>query len=735
MAESQSSAPASSSPLQAAVELHQGGQVAKAASAYRRILEAEPNHPQALHLLGVTFIQAARPGQGVELIERAIALLPNVAIFHLNLASAYQALRRIDDAIGEAEKAIALDSTVAAGGYQIAGLAFLDGGAFEDAAYCFEKSIEADATSAEAHLMLAIAVDRLGRVQEGVAAYNKALDIAQQRVARNPSDGAAHRLLGRIYQQAGKIEEAVGEYRAATRLSPEDPTLFYSLGQTLQQEGKRDEALTCFQLALRMNPDFADAHIAVGHILDRQQRPAEAIVSFKTALALSPLYAEAHGALSAALTHCGQIDEAIESGRKAVSLNPGSPGVHSSLLLTMHYSPRFTPQELFEEHREWGRRHADALAASITPHTNQRDPEKIIRVGFLSGDFKAHPVAKFILPVLENHDRSKFVFACYSDTEVSDDLSAKMKSASGAWRRVVSWSDQRLADQIREDQVDILVDLMSHTGLSRLLTMARKPAPIQVTQFGYPGTTGMLTVDYRMTDALADPPGQTEAFSTEKLARLPRVAWCYRAYEGEPRIEDRKTTDPVTFGSVNNIAKLSADTLTTWGKLLRAVSDARLVVLATSREIDRTRDLLVNHGIDPTRLTILPRAPVAKYMDLFNLFDVALDPFPYNGGVTSCDAMWMGVPIISLAGSTYVSRQGVSLLTNVGLPDLIARDADDYIAVAAKLAADRERLAHLRLHLREMMRTSPICDYAGYTRELEGFYRTAWRKYCQSPGT
>lgn len=723
------------SELQAALKLHQAGQIAKAAAAYRRILETRGDDSQALHLLGVTFIQIAQPNKGAELIERAIALQPNVGTFHLNLASAYQAQRRIDDAIAEAEKAIALDAQLAPRGYHVAGLAFLEGGQFEDAVYCFEKSVEADPNAAEPHLLLAIAEDRLGRYHDGVIAYEKALRLANEAVARDPADGRAQALLARIHQQAGRIDEAVTAFRAATRLLPDDPNIFYALGQVLQFQGKRDDALTCFQLALRMNPDYADAHVAVGIILDRQYRPNEAIVSFKTALKLSPNHAYAQGNLAAALTHCGHIDEAIEAGRKAVELNPGSPALYSTLLLTLHYSPKITPQQMFEEHVEFDRRFCQKLSESIEPHTNERDPDRQLRIGFLSGDFKQHPVAKFILPVMQHHDREKFKFLCYSETEITDDVSTQIQSACDGWRRIVSWSDPRLAAQIREDGVDILVDLSGHTGQDRLLTLARKPAPIQMTHFGYPDTTGLTTVDYRITDALSDPPGITEQFHTEKLARLPRVAYCYRPVEDVPRVENRKKTDPIVFGSVNNIAKLSADTLQTWARILKESPDSRLAVLATSRDLDQTARLLVKHGIDPNTLIVLSRTPSSKFLELFNQIDIALDPFPYNGGVTTCDALWMGVPVITLAGNTYVSRQGVSLLRAVGLPELIAQNPDDYVRIARQLANSRDELARLRSNLREIMTASPLCDYAGYTRELEDFYRTAWREYCASAGS
>src|SRR5439155_27231247 len=281
--------------LDSALKLHQTSQIASAPTTYRRLLETNPDNPQALHLLAVTFIQSAQPDEAARLIERAVALQPNAAAFHLNLAAAYQALRRIDDTIAEAEKAIALDPSLAARGYQLAGGAFGEAGQLEDAQYCFERAVEADPSSAEAHLMLAISLDRQGRNDEGAVQFDKALALAQQWVAREPENGEAQVLLARIYQQGGNLSEAVATFRAATRLLPGDPKVFYQLGQVLGYQGKRDEALTCFNLALRLSPRYADAHVAVGHCLGRQHRPGEAAKSYRTALELSPRNGEAQG--------------------------------------------------------------------------------------------------------------------------------------------------------------------------------------------------------------------------------------------------------------------------------------------------------------------------------------------------------------------------------------------------------------------------------------------------------
>lgn len=730
------SEPTDATSLPAAVALHQSGQIDQAAEAYRRILESDPDHPDALHLLGVTLIQRGQSDQAVALIERAIARRPNIGIYHANLASAFQSLRRHDDAIAHADKAISLDPKVASRAYHIAGIAFGDSGQHDDAAFCFSKSLEADPNLVEARLMLSVALDRLGRYDESVAQQKQAIRLAEDAVLRSPNSGEVRMLLGRVYAIAGRSEEAADAYRAAAMFVPGEASLFHALGQVLQSQGKREEAYAQFSRALAINPRYADAHVAVGAMLVRQHRPGDAIESFRKALEIVPHHAEAQAHLSSALTQCGLSDEAIDACRRAVELNPGSASIHSTLLLTMHYSSKIAPSELFQAHVAWSSRHADRLADRLRPHRNAPDPAKKLTVGFVSGDFRKHPVAKYVLPVLEHHDRSRFAFTCYSDVESPDEVTERVRSAAAGWTSCVGWSETRLAEQIRRDEVDILIDLAGHTGtVDRLLTFARKPAPIQMTVFGYPDTTGLRTMDYRITDALSDPPGMTEAFHTEKLARLPKVAYCYRPYEATPDVEARSPMEPVAFGSVNNLAKLSDAALNTWAKVLEALPGARLVVLATSGDIDQTRRRLVHHGIDADRLSLLGRVPTAQYMDLFNQFDIALDPFPYNGGVTTCDALWMGVPVVALAGETYASRQGQSLLTNVGLPELVATTTDDYVRIATHLASDREQLAMLRQNLPGMMRAAPMCDYAGYTKQLEHLFRQAWSRYCGTSAT
>jgi predicted O-linked N-acetylglucosamine transferase (SPINDLY family) len=342
-------------------------------------------------------------------------------------------------------------------------------------------------------------------------------------------------------------------------------------------------------------------------------------------------------------------------------------------------------------------------------------------------------VGFFLEPILTHLDRSRFHVTCYAGVDRPDAVTQRLRGLAGAWRDIAGLPDDAVAELIRADAIDILVDLAGHTAGRRLLVFARKPAPVQVAHFGYPNTTGLAAMDYRLTDSYADPPGQTEAFHTEELVRLPEVAWCYQPSPA-PAVGPLPALAAgyLTFGSLNNLAKVTAQVMARWSDLLRAVPGSRLLLLtgAGPQTDQRLRDRFRQKGIDSDRLLLMGRRPRDQYLELYRQIDIGLDPFPYNGGVTSCDALWMGVPMITLAGNSYASRQGVSLLSNLDLRDWIAQTPEEYVALAARRGKDLEDLQRLRSGLRERMQRSPLCDGARFTRRLEEAYRAMWRRWC-----
>jgi predicted O-linked N-acetylglucosamine transferase (SPINDLY family) len=397
------------------------------------------------------------------------------------------------------------------------------------------------------------------------------------------------------------------------------------------------------------------------------------------------------------------------------------------------FSSGYDARTLCEEHRRWDRNHAAPLARFIGPHLNDRSPDRRLRVGYVSPDFRHHPVGRFLLPLLESHDRRSFEIFGYASVDVPDTMTDRCRAHTDVWRNMLGSSDEQVARTIRQDRIDILVDLSVHMAKNRLLVFARKPAPVQVTYLAYCGTTGLSTIDYRLTDPYLDPPGQDEQIYTEQSVRLPETYWCYQPAIETPPVNALPALDVghVSFGSLNNFCKVTPATLAAWGRLLQAVPQSRLLLHARSgSHRDRVRKFLAEQGVSPERLEFIDFQPMAEYFAAYQQIDVALDPFPYGGGTTTCDALWTGVPVVSLAGETAVGRGGLSILSNIGLPGLAARDPDEYVRIAAELALDLPRLTELRATLRQRMQSSPLMDAARFARGVEAAYREMWRRWC-----
>ena len=437
--------------------------------------------------------------------------------------------------------------------------------------------------------------------------------------------------------------------------------------------------------------------------------------------------ATVHHYMANVLKAQGKMKEAIIHYRQALSLNPGMTGAHSDMLLALNYDPP-DAESVFDEHVKWGRRHG-YTGANAFQHRRSQASDRPLRVGYVSPDFYRHAVTFFFEPLLANHDRSRVVPVCYSLSRKSDDVTARLHSQAAEWRNVFAMGDEQLANQIYADGIDILVDLAGHMGENRLTVFSRKAAPIQVSWLGYPNTTGLTTIDYRLTDALADPPGLTDRFYTEHLYRLPRGFLCYRPSESAPAVGPLPSTatGAMTFGSFNNLSKVTSGTVAVWSSLLQAVPGSRLIIKNASFTDIPTRqpyyEMFEKHGIGRERLDFRGmQRDLADHQSVYNEIDIALDPFPYNGATTTCEALWMGVPVIAHAG-----RVGVSILTQMQLTDFIAGSTDDYVRIAVELANDPARLSQLRGTLRRRMAGSPLCDAKGFARALEDAYRTMWQ--------
>ena len=446
---------------------------------------------------------------------------------------------------------------------------------------------------------------------------------------------------------------------------------------------------------------------------------------------MQPNFAEARNNLGNALTDVGQLDAAIASYQNAMSLNPAAPDFHSNLILTLHYHPAHDARSIAAELENWNRQHAQPRRKFIRRHANDKNPDRLLRIGYLSPDFREHVVAQNLLPLLRHHDRSQFEIACYALLRRPDTMTARVKETAHRWREIAHLSDEQVAEQIRTDQIDILVDLALHSADNRLPIFAHKPAPVQVSYLGYCGSTGIPEMDYRFSDPYLDPPDA--AHYVEKTWRLPRTYWCYQPWSAaaEPAQVPALKSGYITFGCLNNFTKVSPPALELWAKILNQVPQSRLILHAPAgSHRAAVTERFSRFGVAPDRLIFLPKQPWKIYTQTYSQIDIALDPFPYNGGITTCDSLWMGVPVITLSGQTPVGRAGRSILASLGLPELIASTADDYLKIATDLAADLPRLSALRQGMRPRMLASPLMDAPTFARDVEAAYRQIWRTYC-----
>lgn len=560
---------------------------------------------------------------------------------------------------------------------------------------------------------------RLGNAEQGYRAI----------LARAPEHADSLNLLGVIALQVGDLPSALALVRRAVELRPDAAVCRNNLGQVLERHGRDDEAAECYEAAIRLDPTYAEAHNNLGVLRARRDRLAEAEALYRKAVELDPNYAEPHTNLGNLLKDRGELDAAIASYRRAVEIRPDLSQLHSNLLLTLHYHPGCSPAELLREHLVWAERHVAPLKPARRPHANVADPERRLRVGYVSPDFREHPVARFMLPLLQEHDRRQVEVFAYSDVTAPDPVTGIVRRHTDQWRDVAALGDDALAEAVRADGIDILVDLAAHSGHNRMLTFARRPAPVQLTYLAYCSTTGNDAIDHRITDRFLDPPGEEGSY-TEASIRLPYCYWCYSAPPLSLPPATRRPGPP-TFGCLNNFAKVSDVTLALWVRLLRRVPEAELLLYArTEAHRERVHRALRAGGIDEARVTFVGRQSLALYLETYRDVDVALDPYPYGGGTTSCDALWMGVPVVSLAGSTAVSRAGSTLLSNVGLERLVATTGEQYVERAAELIRDQARLAELRRELRRSLESSPVMNAPQFARDFEAALRAAWRAWC-----
>ena len=434
----------------------------------------------------------------------------------------------------------------------------------------------------------------------------------------------------------------------------------------------------------------------------------------------------------------GQVEEAIECYRKALELDPDYAGARGNLIYTLLFHPDYDMPKLYEETVQWDVHHGRRDAV-FPAHVNERAPGRRLRIGYVSADFRGHVIGLNMLPLLERHDRSAVEIYCYSSAEKGDAMTERFRQEADVWRDICELNDEKAAELIRADRIDILVDLALHLAGNRLGIFTLKPAPVQMTFAGYPGTTGLHAIDYRLTDPYLDPPGATpgtglfDAYYAEKSLRLRDSFWCFHPLTQEPPVAPLPVQERgyITFGNLNNLCKNNDYTLGLWAQVMHAVPRSRVTILSTlGTHRDRMVRTLEQAGIGAERVSfVLPR-PRAKYLELYHDIDIGLDSFPYNGHSTSLDSCWMGVPVVTYVGPTVAGRAGWSQLSNLKLTELAGRTPEEFVKIAADLADNLEQLAWIRATLRQRMMDSPLMDATGFAQSIEGAYRQAWEKWC-----
>jgi len=586
------------------------------------------------------------------------------------------------------------------------------------------KSVaEADRLIAEGH-----PIEDRGDFEAALVLYRRAADAA-------PGYGRAHMNVGNALQRLDRIDEALAAQKRAVECAPDSPAARFNLASLLRNQGELQAAEAELHEALRLQPDMLAAVLVLADVYDARQRFDQAEVEFRRALTMAPDHAGALLNFGMFCVRQGRLDEATQFVRRAKALEPGLKDVESFLLFTDNFRTDIDAVTIFDEHRRVGAAIQRAAGAPFTEWTNAPDRDRPLRVAYVSGDFRHHPIALFLRPVLENHDPRHVETFCYSNYPEANEVADALRARCRHWANVSGQDENQFTESIRRDGIDILVDLSGHTNGSRLPAFARHPAPVQVTWLGYLNTTGLPAMDYRICDRHTDPEGETEHLHTERLVRMPHSQWCYAPWIGMERlpVPQARRRAPVVFGSFNQYVKITDDCLALWRDVLSRVPDSSLLVLDIRQPETREKFLerIQRYGIDPARVAVRGRQSITDYFNAIGSVDIALDTFPYNGATTTLDTLWMGTPIVALRGERALSRGCYSILKALGADELIATGHDEYVEINVRLARDADWRSRLRDTLRPRLAASPLMDAKRFVADLEGLYREMWRAWCE----
>lgn len=669
--------------LNAAIELHRAGRLQEAEAAYKDILAEDPSHAEALHYLGLIAHQRGRNDLAAELIGKSLAADDRHAVHHYNFGEVLRALGR-----------------------------------FERAVASYRRALEINPQSAEAHNSIGVVLEEQGRGVEAVESYHRSL-------ALNPGYAEAHFNLGNALRGIGRTNEAIASYRRAITINPAYDAAHANLGVALESRNRLDEAIQSYLRA----PDFADALNNLGVARHKQGRLDEAVASYRRALEINPAFAEAHSNLGSVLGDKGLIAESIACFRRALEIDPGFAAAHSNVIFNQFYDPSVDMAGQQEERRLWNERFALPAASRIKPHLNNRDPHRRLRIGYVSADFKRHSACQGFAPLIIGHDRSRFDVVCYVGNSVSDAMTETLRAAATLWRPVFGMADGEMAEVIRKDGIDILVDLSGHTNGNRLMVFAEKPAPVQVTGIG-DMAPGLSAIDYRITVPAYTRPEEEPLFPEKPIYLRTCFGFAPPAATPPAVPPPRLESKTVTFGCLNRFSKVSDDVLSLWAAVLQDVAGSRLLIKYGQMDEPAIRrrviDFFAERGIAAERLILLGRTPQPEHLATYGRIDIALDTFPQGGGMTTLESLWMGVPVVGLADDAKIDNRMIRVFCEpLGLGEWVAANADEYRAIAVRWAERTDELAELRRGLR-----GRIFDlYSRFTRDMEEAYGIIWKRW------
>jgi predicted O-linked N-acetylglucosamine transferase (SPINDLY family) len=758
-----------------ALDHHRAGRLAEAELLYRQILAAQPDHADAVHAIGVIANQVGRHDLAIEWIQRAIAVRPNDPAAFCNLGEAYRSLGRPGAAIPCYHRALELNPNLAAVHNNL-GAALAAQGQQDDAIASYRRALQLQPDYPEAHGNLGDILKQCGRLDEAAEAYRRAIQLRPQSVEFHhrlglvmsskrewstaiscyravlrcqPDSPEICHSLGVALHHAGHFEEAAATYQELLRRHPDLAETWYNLGVTYTEQRAFESAINAYQRAVEINPNYPAAWNNLGNALRETGRLDEAVTAFHRALQYNPDLAETHANLGNTLKDQGLLHDAIAAYRHARDLAPQNPWIQSNLIFALHLHPGESSGDITAEQRRWNLRFGKPAEKPVTSDSHDRNPHRRLRIGYVSPDFRDHVLGRNLLCLFEAHDRQNFEIIGYSAVTHPDEITRKFQESSAQWRNIAGITDEAAAAMIREDRVDVLVDLMQHMAGNRLPIFSKTPAPVQVSFGGYPATAGVDAIPFRISDRYLESEtgdekseigwkSEPELRSLNSGLRAEHIFlidsfWCYDPCGMEVEVNELPAGESgtFTFGSLNSFCKVNDLVLNLWAQILQLVPDSRLVLLSHGgRARERTTKFLIERGIESNRLEFVRPCPRKDYLAHYHQIDVALDPFPYGGHTTSLDALWMGVPVVSLAGEQAVSRAGLSILNNLGLSNFVAFSENDYIKFAAELAADLRRLKELRRTLRGRMESSVLMNAPRFARQIETAYRSMWGRWC-----